>query len=399
MRALATVTLCGSLLLTSEASAYDLLTEGNHCPNGFTFPADQQIYLNVSSTGLDTADLYDAMIDVTQRINAVQGQWYDYLSTYAFSAGGYSHQTRDNINPNGLFEVGMANLAGTGAGASGGALVDTETCEVIEADVFFNTQEDWVFGVPADYSDDYFGAGSHVTINGTEERYGRTVLLHELLHTHSLAHSNSSYSFMNADNRPWANRSREKQVEPLPDDRQALRYLYGDGATELDVAALVTWFDPVRGAPADGTLLCMPSTGTTFSAGLFDPTCGVFGYVSGITTVCPGETLYVRVTVVNYGTGAVTIAPELWFSTNDWLDTTAGLDQKSPTVKPGFLAAAESASARGYQFTVPTTLAPNTDYYPIINLNTGLTLPFEDSQQNNWIPLIGTIRVDNAHCP
>lgn len=390
----------GLCLLTSEAHAFDLLTEGGACPNGFEFTADQQIAINTTFTGADSFPLADAMVDVTRRINNVGGQWFDYLEPYLVTGGGYTRQTSDNINPNGFYEVGMTNMAGTGASGSGGALVNLANCTIIEADVFLDTNTNWVFGVPELYGDNYYAAGANVNVNGVSERYGRTVLLHELLHTLSLAHSNTTYSFMNQTNRPWSNRSEEKQVEPLPDDREGLRFLYGDNTTETDVAALVTWFAPNAAAPATGTRLCNPSGGTGFSANLFAPTCGVVGAADGSTTLCPGDTLYVRFALANYGTSSISVDPELWFSTNDWLDTSAGVDVESPTVKAAVVLGVDEAALRGYTFEIPSTLAYDTDYFPIVHLNSGALLATEESQQNNWIPLIDTIHIDTqANCP
>jgi hypothetical protein len=91
---------------------------------------------------------------------------------------------------------------------------------------------------------------------------------------------------------------------------------------------------------------------------------------------------------------------ELWFSTNTILDVAAGADVMSTTAPATLTVNAQTAARRGIGFAVPATVAYDTDYYPIINLNTGASLASEESQQNNWIPLLGKIHIDTqANCP
>jgi hypothetical protein len=237
------------------------------------------------------------------------------------------------------------------------------------------------------------------------KRFLMPVLLHELGHNLSLAHSTDSYTYMNSGTssstgRPWSNRRDDKRIEPLPDMRRALRStaLYGDGRTETDVAALVTWFDDSTGAsPAPQRLLCHPSAGTAFSSGLFDTSCGIDNSgAPGSRDVCIGENVYTRVALANYGTSDMEVEVELWFSANDYLNRTAGADIQSPTVKTLTIEAATSAR-KGYKFEIPSGLTPGSDYYPIVFVNSGALLASEESQQNNWIPLRRTIAVQS--CP
>jgi hypothetical protein len=398
-KALCALVIGGALtvLEASPAPAFELLTKSGACPNGFTYASDPQLTVNV--TFVPAPDVFAftaAVVDVATRINNVGGQNFDYALPFLASNGGY---VPGGIFQNGANEIGMANIATAGVAGMGPSLVDLATCLTIEADVFLDTGTTWIWGIPADYGDDYFAAPS----SNASGRYGRAVILHELGHTLSLAHSDTSYSFMNYTNRPWSNRARDKMVEPLPDDREALRFLYGNGNAETDIAALVTWFDTtvVNNGAAKGTLFCQPSGGTMLSPGIFDSTCGVDAAGNpGSTTVCPGDTLYTRFALANYGTVNLDVDMELWFSTNTILDVAAGADVMSTTAPATLTVNAQTAARRGIGFAVPTTVAYDTDYYPIINLNTGASLASEESQQNNWIPLLGKIHIDTqANCP
>jgi hypothetical protein len=385
-----------ALLVTQPARAFELLTEGGACPNGFVYASDPQLTVNV--TFVPAGDVFAftaAVVDVATRIGNVGGQTFDYALPFLASNGGY---VPGGIFQNGANEIGMANIAAAGIAGMGPALVDLATCQIVEADVFLDTGTTWLWGVPEDHGDDYFAAPS----SNASGRYGRTVILHELGHTLSLAHSDTSYSFMNSTNRPWSNRAREKQVEPLPDDREALRFLYPSATAETDIAALVTWFDATQATgQATGRLLCQPSGGDAFSPGFFDETCGVDAAGNpGPTTVCHGDTLYTRFALANYGTVPLDVDMELWFSRNTWLDVAAGADVQSTTTPATLTVSATTAARRGVGFVVPTTVAYDTDYYPVVNLNTGAGLASEESQQNNWIPLIGPIHIDTqANCP
>jgi hypothetical protein len=392
-----------AIVAAPDADAFDLLTKGGACPSGFVYPSDQSLTINL--TFVAPANVFpftDAVIDVAERVSQVGGQSFDYLTPFAVSNGGYAPNGPMNVFQNGVNEVGQAAL-GAGIAGMGAALVDLATCQTLEADVFLATGTNWLWGTPDQYGDDYFGAQNGTFVNGVWGRYGRPAILHELGHTLSLAHTLTGYSFMNATTWPWSNRASENQIEFLPDDRNALRVLYGNGVAETDLAALVTWFDttvPVNGA-AVGKLLCQPTGGTAFSPGIFDPTCGVDAAgAAGSTTVCPGDTLYTRYTAANYSTVALNVDAELWFSENSWLNMTAGADQLSPTAPATFNLVGNVASRRGVGFQVPLSVAYDTEYYPILHLNTGASLAGEESQQNNWIPLVGKIRIDTqANCP
>lgn len=393
-----------AILAAPDAGAFDLHTKGGACPNGFVYPSDQQLTINLTSVPAPNVfEFTDAVIDVAERVGQVGGQSFDYLLPYAVSNGGYASNGPMGVFQNGVNEVGQAALGPNVAGM-GTALVDLVTCQTLEADVFIDTVTNWLWRTPDQYADDYFGATSGTFVNGVWGRYGRPVILHELGHTLSIAHTLTGYSFMNSTTRPWSNRVSEAQIEFLPDDRNALRVLYGNGVAETDLAALVTWFDatppPANGA-AIGTLLCQPTGGTAFSPGIFDATCGVDAAgAAGSTTVCPGDTLYTRFTAANYGTVALNVDAELWFSENSWLNMTAGADQLSPSAPATFNLVGNSASRRGVGFQVPVSVAYDTEYYPILHLNTGASLAGEESQQNNWIPLVGPIRIDTqANCP
>ena len=121
----------------------------------------------------------------------------------------------------------------------GPTIVDTSTCTIVEANVLLSQSTTWRWFVPSVYGEKYYNENS---VSGGQ-RYAREVILHELGHNLSLAHSNDSYDYMNAGHRflharPWSNRPDDKRIEPLPDMRLALRTLYGNGLAEKDVGRL-----------------------------------------------------------------------------------------------------------------------------------------------------------------
>jgi hypothetical protein len=87
----------------------------------------------------------------------------------------------------------------------------------------------------------------------------------------------------------------------------------------------------------------------------------------------------------------MTVDVQLWFSTDDDLDRTAGADIMSPTIKKGVMIQAATSALRKYRFELPATVTLNMEYYPIIFVDSGASFGSEESQKNNWIPLRRTI--------
>jgi hypothetical protein len=412
--------LAAVVLVPADGHAYSLLTEGGACPNGIRWASDQNLSINVANAGAQAFAITDAMVDVADRIDQVGGQWFDYDDPYGVESGPYATPGAGDTNGNGINEVGLADLSSlTNVLAMGPTEVDLTNCEITEGDVFLDSNAAWDFGVPDDgrpsdtckTEDCYFDAAwTHCASGGKIEScptevgvyWGRTIILHELGHTLGLAHSDHSYSFMNYEIRPHTNRDDAKRVEFLPDDREALRVLYGNGATEIDAAVTTTWYDPTdvsNSGAAAAKRLCKPSTGVAYSPSIFDDYCGVDAAGNpGETKVCPGDNLYVRYALVNYGTVSLVVNEELWFSRNTWLDTVGGSDVVSPTAKPNRTLNPQSSYRMGRTFEVPSGLLWNKTYYPILFID-GADLATEESQQNNWIPLRARIKIKRqAEC-
>lgn len=383
-------------VLLAPAQAYTLLTKSGSCPNGFVFAADPAYGVNTSLTAdrTEAAALISAVGAVMDRFNLIGGQKMDFVTppvevTDAFAVG----------DADGAHEIGLADLSGTGAAGMGPTIVDLATCTIIEANVLIGAATSWRYEVPWVYGELYYNTNSVVA----GERYLREVIVHELGHNLSLAHTTDSYDFMNGGSstshaRAWANRQNDDQrIEPLPDMRRALRDLYPGTASETDIGVLVTWFDDSTGdSPAPQKLLCKPSGGIGFSPGLFDEHCGVnVAGAAGPTQVCPGDTLYTRFAIPNYGNVDLSPDMELWFSADDVLDRNVGSgDIRSATVVAHTVSASSSARI-GVRFTVPAGLTPGGTYYPIIFANTGNSLALEENERNNWIPLRTPITI----CP
>ena len=370
--------------------------------------ADQDLTFNLSNLGTQSIEFWGGLAAVADRIDTVGGQSFDYNDPYLSSLASYVSFGSGNTNVSGSNDVGLADLSALGSGVAGmgPTVVAIPSCKIIEGDVLLdNSSNSWHFSIPEDYGDLYFDADYKVTdAAGVRGNYGRHVLLHELGHTLGLAHNDHGFSAMNYDVRPWSNRIDEKMMEFLPDDREALRYLYPGAATEKDVAVLMTWFDSTdisSSGAATQKKLCAPSKGIGYSPSKFDPTCGVRASgVDGSTRVCPGDKIYTRYAAANYSTMDMTMDEELWFSKNDWLNRTAGVDKKSATSYASLTVLANQSQRKGKSFIVPSGLDWDTDYYPILFLDTGSDLANEESEQNNWIPLRATIHVKRqVACP
>jgi hypothetical protein len=388
--AVAATALSALSALPLTAHAYERLTRSG-CPNGFKWASDPQFSFNPDGVpAAEEADYRATAELVMERVNLVAGTWLDLTLPLGTAS------TADDMSQNGINEVGMTELDHDADGFTmgwGPSYVDTSNCTIAEADLHLTNWTDltWEWGLPADQGVNYWEAENSVGMT----YFARPILLHELGHTYGLAHSDTSYSFMNYKTRPWSNRDDDKRVEPLADDREALRAIYPGSADESDIAVLTTWYDPsqLSNGAATAFHLCAPSKGSAWSSSIFDETCGVEPDGSnGSVEVCPGDDLRVRYAVTNYGTDTLDAEVELWFSENDWLNRDAGFDLQSPDVV-ALTASPQSSYRKGNRFDVPAGLTWNQDYYVMIHLNTGADLAGEESQQNNWIPMVGQIHV------
>ncbi|HLL84577.1 MAG TPA: matrixin family metalloprotease [Longimicrobium sp.] len=390
--------LAAAVFAPRSAEAYELLTANGACPGGIERPADVSLTVNTANAAsfAEAIQYLAAASEIADRISNVGGQWFDYTTPYTSSSAAFPAP-----NWNGVDETGLADISALGASVIGWGPsdVNTVTCKIEEGDAFLSSNHAWLFNTPSYYGDDYFNAEKHFTYNGVYSIYGRGTLIHELGHTLGLAHAPASYSYMNYGNRPWSNRATEKQVELLPDDREALRDLYPAATTEIDLAIYNTWYEAATSGPADAKLLCRPSGGTAFSPDKFDAYCGVTATgASGPTAVCPGDRVYLRYAITNFGTSAITFNEEAWFSADKTLDTAS--DTKSSTVGPAVTLGAQSSLRTGRSFIVPTTPTRAADYYILVHLNSGATLVNEESQQNNAIPMRIPLRIKAAFfCP
>ncbi|HLL84711.1 MAG TPA: hypothetical protein VK420_18735 [Longimicrobium sp.] len=387
-----------AVALARPAAAYRVLTQGGACPSGIERTSDISLTINTANArSLAEAFQFIAAVgQVTDRISNVGGQWVDYTTPYGVSVAAFPAP-----NWNGVDETGLADLSALGATVLGWgpSVVDIAACEIVEGDAFLSTNHDWLFATPSAYGDDYFNAKRTLFYDGVTAYYGRPTLLHELGHTLGLAHAPDSYSYMNYGNRPWSNRATEKRIEPLPDDREALRDLYPATTTEVDLAVYNTWYEAVASGPADAQLLCRPSTGTAFSPDKFDDYCGVTAAGAfGATEVCPGDRVYLRYAMTNFGTSSITFDEEAWFSTDTTFDS--AVDVRSSTVGLATTLGAQSSLRTGRSFLVPTGLAWDSDYYILVHLDSGATLASEESQQNNAIPMRIPLHIKaQALCP
>ena len=376
----------GALMAVSNSALAWTPSDGDNDPDCTVvhWNGNPNFILDTSSGDFDTSAKVDALADVLDRIGAVGGAWI--APTYS---------TDPNLSPglkNGeseiWFDSNLDHLGATSVQTGGG----DRDCELIEANIRFNPApggDAWLWGVPTVYYDPTSLSGN---------KWFRPIALHELLHGMGLAHEIDAFAMMNywdfaGGHGPFTNRAAAYMVEPLPDDREGLRALYGTAGTERDVAIINFYVNPYALQDSDGDgaydvahmqKLCMPAKGSGWSSDVF----GDFCATSPATSVCPGDSIYTRFTVMNFGTSGHTLDLEAWFSLDDQWSSSG--DTRSASVRSQYVGASNSYRA-GKTFVVPN-LTPLQWYYVIIR-SSPLINPGEDSTQNNWMPLRGKIFV------
>lgn len=304
----------------------------------------------------------------------------------------------------------LAPPAGASAIAVGPGAVVTRLaparCTLVEAHVILPGPEDadghplepWALGEPEDHGEPYWDTAHADPRRG---RYFRMAYLRALLHALGLDPDPTAYGMLNPGDRPWANRAPGRRLMPLPDDVRGLRERYPDpDDVGVDVAVLNTWVDldalPASLPTAPQRPLCRPSAGVRF-AGDFGETqvgdrCGADerGH-AGERAVCPGDTLFTRYAVANYGTEDLALRARLWLS-EDPIWNGAAADAESPDRK-AFALAGGSSTKRNSTFEVPQGLAWDRAYHVLIRVEVENDVRHvAGAHTADWIPLRGTIR-------
>ena len=443
LRALAPLVAAGALVVPSQAHAWGYLDgsaySGYAGCSRIEWPSDPTYGLSVLTIPLGhLVSMADAVADVSDRINKVGGTWLDVNLGVSYSTSA----TYEEAMANGVSEFNMYDLApfaGIGVAGIGIAEIDSVTCEISAADVTLNDtawvtvgdHDDpcgswieallglceeidfpWTFEVPEDEGEDYWDVTGCVgqlefgTGCGGESypAYARPVLLHEAMHTFGFAHEATDHAVMNYGSVPFTNRSEPKMIEPQPDDRDGLRTAYPGSATEVDVATVNTFVDRTDSVNGAGISkrLCKPSKGPGgWSPSKFDEYCGVTGGgAPGSTEVCPGDRIYARYSIFNHSQIDLDVDQEMWMSTNDFLNTTAGADKQSPDVRT-LTVGGETTYRTGQTFEVPADVSYGTTYHVIIRSRYANALAealedMQESTQNNWTPVRGTLTVKAA---
>lgn len=279
--------------------------------------------------------------------------------------------------------------------APGGAFWRVDgSCNIEEAHIYFKDETiyDWSFNEPEGEGEPYYMAGMNPI--GAPSKYFRASYMHELLHALGLAHSNDGLAMLNGGVRPWMRGDFGEKIKPLADDLRGLRDLYGVGADRLEVKLVNSWFTPDTTSTdtypsADGDFLCTPSVGTGWDD-WDEPLCAL----SPTTTVCPGDTLRVRVAVLNLSTEGVDVNLRLWLSEDDVWDGFV-IDRRSSDLRE-FSLTRTQGSRQGRLFEVPDNLVAGQTYHVILRARaTGQT---SGGVVTDWIPMRGTVTVD-ASCP
>lgn len=361
---------------------------------------------NFSADEIEAAQ--EAMEDIHFQFNAIGGTsaFIGNLTRHPFplritkSLGKIDADWHGDIVP--TIHVGFTalNFEDNNEGAGTFLDVDELSCYIREVFISFQIVNNsdsgaWIFTEPDGQGIDYFDA-KHETPNGV---YFRQIYLHELLHAFGLAHVNDSFSRLTRGDHAWLNRPAGTKMMPLPDDIAGIRYLYPAVGQRTEIGVLNTWFRPgseniaTDEVVATVTTLCAPSTGTkwydTFSA-----TCSRDGDYLGGTEVCPGDRIFTRVSVANFGTRSLDVRMRLFFSEDEVWNGFKGKDVAATARYEFELDAASSTQEKGV-FLASEGLGYGRTYRPIIRVRG--EEQFTGEVTTDWIPLSGTIKVKRGY--
>lgn len=353
------------LVDTAPSFAYSLWTA--KCPSGRKWDSDPKMHF--SSTSFPDPWHRQAIYDIEDRIDQVGGHNWNVSSW-----GMRDSISRDN-SYNELWRGSLDNADGLAARRG-------RNCKITRTDIIFSSDVDWAHGWPAYYGSDFWTEGTDVGDQG----YIRSIALHEMLHMAGLNHVDNQFAMMSYGSWAWTNLAPQKQMEPLPDDRQGLRVLYPSPGGEEDLAIFNTYNDPEQiweeRKVTYQEMLCATTAGTGFAEDPFGNDCAE----NPTLEVCPGDIVYSRFTVANHGLQTISISEAMWFSENQVLD--AG-DVISSNV---YIRDITEDYSTGRIFQVPA-LAPGT-YHMIVRVVSGVL--FEEDYQNNWIPMRKQVTVKNG---
>ncbi|HET8935883.1 MAG TPA: hypothetical protein VFN67_20690 [Polyangiales bacterium] len=388
-----TLTLAVLLSAAAPAAAYTARTQAGCTP--ITFASTPQVVLHTAEmSGFDfvtTLQLLDAIVDVHNQFNAVGGTTAAVASTITLSTNPFVFKQWFN-DPTPTIHVGFTSSASADPGATFWN-VNSANCRILEAHIAIKNPDifSWRFTEPSYAGEPWYMAG----LTSPDGRYFRIAYVHELLHAFGLAHSADGFAMLNYGDRTWANRPEPERIKPLPDDIEGLRELYPGGSTRTEVGLFNSWYDPTQlssGAypAASQAFLCAPSGGTGW-AGRFASLCAT----APVTQLCPGDTLYTRVAVANYGTDDVDVAMTMWLSQDDVLNTSA--DLAAPETR-SFALGAQSSSQQGRVYSLPASAAFATEYTVIVKAVA--TEQTAAGSSSDWVPLRGKIRtLPRSSCP
>ena len=389
------LTLALALLLSAAgpAAAYTARTQSGCTP--ITFASTPTVVLHTAEmSGFDfatTLQLLDAIADVHRQFNAVGGTSAAVASTVSLSTDPFVFKQWFN-DPTPTIHVGFTSSPTADPGATFWN-VNSATCRILEAHIAIKNPDafSWRFTDPSSIGEPWYLAG----LTAPDGRYFRIAYVHELLHAFGLAHSADGFAMLNYGDRAWANRPEAERIKPLPDDIEGLRDLYPGASTRTEVGLFNSWYDPTQlsaGAYPAATqqFLCAPSGGTGW-AGKLDALCAT----SPVTQLCPGDTLYTRVAVANYGTDAVDVDMTMWLSQDDLLDES--VDIAAPQTR-SFALGAQSSSQQGRVYTIPASAAYDAEYWVVVKAVASEQTAAGSS--SDWVPLRGKIRtLPQSSCP
>ncbi len=351
---------------TAPSFAYSLWTA--KCPSGRKWDSDPKMHF--SSVSFPDPWHRQPIYDVADRIDQVGGHHWN------ISGWGMRDSISRNNTYNELWRGSIDDSTGGLAARRG------RNCKITRTDIIFSSDQDWAHGWPAYYGMDFWTEGSMVD----GQAYIRPTALHELLHMAGLNHTDNQFAMMNYGTRAWANLANQKQMEPLPDDRQGLRALYPSPGGEEDLAVYSTYHDPEQvweeRKVTYQEMLCATTAGTGIAQDPFGGYCAE----NASLEVCPGDHVYSRFTVANHGLQSITVMEAMWFSEDQVPDVG---DEISNTLYVRDITE-DYSTARVFE--VPA-LAPGS-YHMIVRVVSGALA--DEDYQNNWIPMRWPVTVKNG---
>jgi hypothetical protein len=276
-------------------------------------------------------------------------------------------------------------------------IYDVPSCGIVEADVQLSTFFYWwAFQRPGDHGESAYDAGLCVggairpglgcgLLSPSEPMFVRPVLVHMLLAVLGFDANIGVHSFRNNGTYPWqpGTDALHPDLVLLPDDRAGLRAQYpvATPTGEVDIAVVNTNVDDLD--LGRNKLLCRPGFGWLSAGSIFDEYCS---RTPPPATVCAGDVVNAKFSIVNNGTMDVTVTPALRFA----FGLAGWGGEPRITAAPVTIPAGTTHLVEIRQY-LPPGLHGGSTYGIWGQADTGVTIAQETNTANNLTPLRGSV--------